>query len=157
MAMIEQKQGNFVAYTDDKPQTGNWFTAVYEDDYDGLLIAMCNQNGRYPHHVTALLNGLDGKRQSMDTITRLEAENRDLRARLETVEADRAAQAERMARLEEALRDIRDGRGKCKTCGTPATGGGAGFTDCDCVRPSWTPQDPADIAARALSQEGSDA
>jgi len=69
--------------------------------------------------------------------------------------ADRAAQAERMARLEEALRDIRDGRGKCKTCGTPATGGGAGFTDCDCVRPSWTPQDPADIAARALSQEGS--
>lgn len=71
--------------------------------------------------------------------------------------ADRAAQAERMARLEEALRDIRDGRGKCKTCGTPATGGGAGFTDCDCVRPSWTPQDPADIAARALSQEGSDA
>lgn len=70
---------------------------------------------------------------------------------------DRAAQAERMARLEEALRDIRDGRGKCKTCGTPATGGGAGFTDCDCVRPSWTPQDPADIAARALSQEGSDA
>ena len=71
--------------------------------------------------------------------------------------ADRAAQAERMARLEEALRDIRDGRGKCKTCGTPATGGGAGFTDCDCVRPSWTPQDPADIAAHALSQEGSDA
>ncbi len=69
--------------------------------------------------------------------------------------ADRAAQAERLVRLEEALRDIRDGRGKCKTCGTPATGGGAGFTDCDCVRPSWTPQDPADIAARALSQEGS--
>lgn len=65
----EVKRGNFIAVTTDEPQINNWHTAIYEDDYKGLLIAMCNQNGRYPWQVNAILAGLNGKREAADTLT----------------------------------------------------------------------------------------
>ncbi|RWE46803.1 MAG: hypothetical protein EOS79_11475 [Mesorhizobium sp.] len=64
----EETRGNFVAVTTDEPQIGNWHTAIYEDDYKGLLIALCNQNGRYPWQVRAILAGLNAKREAMDAL-----------------------------------------------------------------------------------------
>lgn len=64
------KAGNFEA-VDERSDHDNFRTGIYEREYDGLLIARCNQNGNYPHHVQAILNGLNGKRVSMDEITRL--------------------------------------------------------------------------------------
>lgn len=60
-----------------------------------------------------------------------------------------ALQAE-VERLRAALQDISDGRGVCGTCGTPASGSGAGVTDCGCSYPTWDPQDPAKVARAAL-------
>lgn len=65
----EITRGNFIAVTTDEPQINNWHTAIYEDDYDGLLIAMCNQNGRYPWQVRAILAGLNAKREAADALT----------------------------------------------------------------------------------------
>jgi len=70
----EVKRGNFVAVTTEEPQIANWHTAIYEDDYKGLLIALCNQNGRYPWQVQAILNGLNGKKEAADLLTRLSAQ-----------------------------------------------------------------------------------
>jgi hypothetical protein len=66
----EVKRGNFVAVTTDEPQINNWHTAIYEDDDKGLLIAMCNQNGRYPWQVNAILAGLNSKREAMEAFVR---------------------------------------------------------------------------------------
>lgn len=78
----ELKQGNFIAVTSDEPQLANFHTAIYEDDYDGLLIGLCNQNGNHPHQAQLLLNGLAGKRQSAETITALTARVAELEAAL---------------------------------------------------------------------------
>lgn len=67
----EEKRGNFIAVTSDEPQLNNFHTAIYEDDYKGLLICLCNQNGRYPWQATAILDGLNGKKQAADEIQRL--------------------------------------------------------------------------------------
>lgn len=56
--------------------------------------------------------------------------------------------------LAEALKEIADERGICATCGTKATGNGAGVTACDCERPTWAPQDPIEIARTALALLG---
>lgn len=66
----EQVRGNFVAVTTDEPQINNWHTAIYEDDYKGLLIALCNQNGRYPWQVRAILAGLNAKREAADALSK---------------------------------------------------------------------------------------
>jgi len=58
----------------------NFATSIYEADYKGLLIARCNQNGAYPHHVTAILNGLNGKQVSAELIAKQAAEIEALRA-----------------------------------------------------------------------------
>ena len=78
--MSEQRVGNFEAI----PEKGsdNFATSIYEVDYDGLLIARCNQNGRYPHQVTAILNGLNGKQVSAELIAEQVAEIERLRAAL---------------------------------------------------------------------------
>lgn len=55
-----------------------------------------------------------------------------------------------IARYREALTEIRDGRGKCETCGMVCVGEGGGVTECDCSYPTWTEQDPAEIASAAL-------
>jgi hypothetical protein len=62
--------GNFTAVYE-RTGNDNFHTSIYEADYDGLLIARCNQNGRYFHQIEPLLNGLDGKRQSADLLTAL--------------------------------------------------------------------------------------
>ncbi|TPK59067.1 MULTISPECIES: hypothetical protein [unclassified Mesorhizobium] len=67
----EVVRGNFVAVTTDEPQINNWHTAIYEDDYKGLLIALCNQNGRYPWQATAILAGLNGKSDAADLLAAL--------------------------------------------------------------------------------------
>ena len=73
--------------------------------------------------------------------------------------ADEAA--DRIEKLEAALRDIIDERGICGHCGQLATGEGKrSFVICDktvlgFIGPChWTPQDPKDIARKAL--EGKD-
>lgn len=61
----EEKRGNFIAVTTDEPQINNWHTAIYEDNYKGILIAVCNQNGRYPWQVRAILAGLNAKNETV--------------------------------------------------------------------------------------------
>lgn len=41
----------------------NFATSIYENDYDGLLVARCNQNGNHPWQVAAILRGLERNRQ----------------------------------------------------------------------------------------------
>lgn len=36
----------------------NFKTSIYEEGHKGLLIARCNQNGRYPWQAQAILHGL---------------------------------------------------------------------------------------------------
>ena len=69
--------------------------------------------------------------------------------------------ADRIEKLEAALRDIIDERGICGHCGQLATGEGKrSFVICDKAVLGfkgpchWTPQDPKDIARKAL--EGKD-
>lgn len=61
------KLGNF----EEIPEKGsdNFATSIYECEYDGLLIARCNQNGRYPEHARVILEGLNGKKRSLDELT----------------------------------------------------------------------------------------
>lgn len=79
MTDFTMKLGNFEAV----PEKGddNFATSIYEQDYDGLLIARCNQNGRYPEQARAMLEGLNGKKLSLDEITAL-------RSRAEKAEAE---------------------------------------------------------------------
>ncbi|NTG01831.1 hypothetical protein G6L30_17070 [Agrobacterium rhizogenes] len=72
------KLGNFEAIPEEG--SGNFATSIYEDEYDGLLIARCNQNGRYPEHARAILEGLNGKKHGLDQITALTAERDSLKA-----------------------------------------------------------------------------
>lgn len=37
----------------------NFATSIYENDYKGLLIARCNQNGQYPWQGPAIVRGLE--------------------------------------------------------------------------------------------------
>lgn len=78
MSDFTMKLGNFEAIPEEG--SGNFATSIYEDDYDGLLIARCNQNGRYPEHARAILEGLNGKRHGLDQITTLTAERDSLKA-----------------------------------------------------------------------------
>lgn len=80
MSDFKMKLGNFEAI----PEKGddNFATSIYEQEYDGLLIARCNQNGRYPEQARAMLDGLNGKKLALDEITAL-------RSRAEKAEAER--------------------------------------------------------------------
>ena len=69
-------------------------------------------------------------------------------------------QADRIEKLEAALRDIIDERGICGHCGQLATGEGKrSFVICDKAVLGfkgpchWTPQDPKDIARKALEEK----
>lgn len=82
------KHGNFEA----TPELGsdNFHTSIYESDYNGLLIARCNQNGNYPHQVTAILNGLNGKQVSSELIAQQADEIARLRRELAEAQEFRA-------------------------------------------------------------------
>ena len=84
------KRGNFEAYTLPDPQMANFHTAIYEGDYDGLLIALCNQNGAHPWQINAILAGLNGKNEAADLLA-----------------TERAAR-EKAEQMAEHLRDSRD-------------------------------------------------
>ena len=80
---------------------------------------------------------------------------------LDLYEKERKEAADRIEKLEAALRDIIDERGICGHCGQLATGEGKrSFVICDKAVLGfkgpchWTPQDPKDIARKAL--EGKD-
>lgn len=77
-----QTRGNFEA-VDERTDSDNFHTSIYESDYDGLLIARCNQNGAHPYQVEAILNGLNGKQVSADLIAQQAAELDRLRRELE--------------------------------------------------------------------------
>ncbi|NTG07183.1 hypothetical protein [Rhizobium rhizogenes] len=79
MSKANVSLGNFEA-VEEFTENDNFSTSIYEQDYDGLLIARCNQNGRYPEHARAVLEGLNGKKLALDEITRLHAEVAALRA-----------------------------------------------------------------------------
>ena len=36
----------------------NFATSIYEDAYKGLLVARCNQNGRYPEQAALIIRAL---------------------------------------------------------------------------------------------------
>jgi hypothetical protein len=62
-----------------------------------------------------------------------------------------AAPQSEIARMRDALKSISEGRGKCQTCGEPCVGDGAGYTACECARPTWTEHSPVEKARAALS------
>jgi hypothetical protein len=79
---------------------------------------------------------------------------------LEQYEKESTEASDRIERLEVALRDIVDERGICGHCGQLATGEGKrNFVICDKTVLGfkgpchWTPQDPKDIARKALEGE----
>lgn len=81
--------GNFEA-VHELTENDNFHTSIYESDYDGLLIARCNQNGRHPHQITAILNGLNAKQASAELVAQY---------------ADRISQQDaELERLREALK-----------------------------------------------------
>ncbi len=87
--------GNFEA-VHELTENDNFHTSIYEHDYDGLLIARCNQNGAHPHQVLAILNGLNGKQASAELIaqyaSRLSQQDAELeRMRREIAEARKVA------------------------------------------------------------------
>lgn len=64
----EIARGNFHA-VDERTDRDNFHTSIYERDYDGLLIARCNQNGAYPWQARALLAGLNGVKEAAELLT----------------------------------------------------------------------------------------
>ncbi len=107
MSDFKMKLGNFEAI----PEKGddNFATSIYEQEYDGLLIARCNQNGRYPEQARAMLDGLNGKKLALDEITAL-------RSRAEKAEAER----DELQKLYEAqgisaLKVMKEWRAKAET------------------------------------------
>lgn len=43
----------------DEVGSDNFATSIYEDAYDGLLVARCNQNGQHPWQAVAIIRGLE--------------------------------------------------------------------------------------------------
>jgi hypothetical protein len=37
----------------------NFATSIYEDDWKGLLVARCNQNGQYPEQAATIIKALE--------------------------------------------------------------------------------------------------
>lgn len=37
----------------------NFATSIYENDYKGLLVARCNQNGQYPEQAALIIRALE--------------------------------------------------------------------------------------------------
>ena len=46
----------------DEVGNDNFATSIYEDDFKGLLICRCNQNGQYPWQASAIIFGLEQNR-----------------------------------------------------------------------------------------------
>jgi len=44
---------------EERTDNDNFHTSIYEDHYKGLLVARCNQNGRYPLQAPAIIRGLE--------------------------------------------------------------------------------------------------
>jgi len=99
--------GNFEA-VHELTENDNFHTSIYESDYKGLLIARCNQNGKYPHQAMAILNGLNGKQASAELVaqyaSRISQQDAELeRVKREVEEAREALKpfAERAARFDD--------------------------------------------------------
>lgn len=58
------RAGNFVAH-EEQSERDNFFHSIYEEGYKGLLIARCNQNGRYPWQTRVILEGLNAKASTL--------------------------------------------------------------------------------------------
>lgn len=43
----------------DEVGNDNFATSIYENDYKGLLVARCNQNGQYPEQAAAIIRALE--------------------------------------------------------------------------------------------------
>jgi len=48
----------------DEVGNDNLATSIYEDDFKGLLVCRCNQNGQYPWQAPAIILGLEQSRAS---------------------------------------------------------------------------------------------
>jgi hypothetical protein len=42
----------------DEVGNDNFATSIYENDYKGLLVARCNQNGQYPEQAALIIRAL---------------------------------------------------------------------------------------------------
>jgi hypothetical protein len=43
----------------DEVGNDNFATSIYENDYKGLLVARCNQNGQYPEQAAMIIRALE--------------------------------------------------------------------------------------------------
>lgn len=67
----------------ERTEGDNFHTSIYEEGYDGLLVARCNQNGQHPWQAPAIINALTANKavplsDAAAEITRLEAANEEL-------------------------------------------------------------------------------
>ena len=42
----------------------NFATSIYENNYKGLLVCRCNQNGQYPWQASAIIRGLTRNKEA---------------------------------------------------------------------------------------------
>lgn len=98
--------GNFEA-VHELTENDNFHTSIYENDYDGLLIARCNQNGAHPHQVTAILNGLNGKHASAELIAQYASRISQQDAELERLRREISESESERVRLWNENRDLR--------------------------------------------------
>lgn len=74
-----------------------------------------------------------------------------LRNNLPTIlawKAERDAALAERDKIREALVRIANGYGHCATCGTHC----GFYIECDCERPTWAADDPAEVARKALGE-----
>lgn len=116
---------------------------------DTAISEMRAELERWQNNWDANVQEMSEKFRAVNLAQVMAGTNMDLLERLTAAEAQ-------LERVKAALEDIRDGRGHCKTCGKPAEGrGNAQHVGCviDGARCTWEPQDPQEVAARALCQE----
>ena len=58
----EGKESRWVAVPE-RTENDNFFTSIYENDYKGLLVARCNQNGSHPWQAAAIIRGLEKNKE----------------------------------------------------------------------------------------------
>lgn len=148
IARAESAEASLEQVTKERDEARRYCSAAYHD-YVALFDGVSNAENAhlYPRTIADLRQTSEFMKlasEGKENGSIYEDELTTARCRAEVLQAE-------VEKLTAALQDIADGRGICRTCGTPATGPGPGYTDCGCSYPTWDHQDPAKIARAALN------
>jgi len=83
--MSEKSKTHWEAHPE-TTENDNFATSIYSPGYEGVLVARCNQNGRYPEHVAMILNATEAKSAGAEIIAKQLAEIERLQARVKVLE-----------------------------------------------------------------------